>query len=168
WGYLIPRYDGTWTDVTYYDATKGRGIPNTVNLQVLPKETIGMHEYWLHNIRIAYRTPDGHLEIAGWVRNVLDTPVKTYAFDGSTFQSTTIYFVGDPRTYGVTASVTFCPITGSRSRARGAGGSASRRRAGALRGSDLPHGAGARRPRVPRPSGRAPRPDRRGGRTAAR
>ena len=107
WGYLIPRYDGAWTDTTYYDATKGRGIPNTQNVQFLPQETIGMHEYWLHNARIGYRTPDGHFEMAFWVRNLLNTAYKTYAFDASTFQNTSIYFVGDPRTYGVTATWTF-------------------------------------------------------------
>ena len=66
-----------------------------------------MHEYWLHNARIGYRTPDGHFEMAFWVRNLLNTAYKTYAFDASTFQNTSIYFVGDPRTYGVTATWTF-------------------------------------------------------------
>jgi hypothetical protein len=41
------------------------------------------------------------------VRNIENKAYKTFAFDGSTFQRTTIYFVGDPRTYGVTATVTF-------------------------------------------------------------
>jgi iron complex outermembrane recepter protein len=107
YGFLVPRYDVVWTDDTYYDATKGRGIPNTQNFQYLPKLTIAQRAYWLHNARLAYRTPDGRLEIAAWVRNIENRPYKTFAFDGSTFQGTTIYFVGDPRTYGVTATVTF-------------------------------------------------------------
>jgi outer membrane receptor protein involved in Fe transport len=107
YGYLIPRYDGSWTDTTYYDAAQGRGIPNAQNIQFLRKGTIGQHDYWIHNFRLAYRTPDGRLEVAGWVRNIENTSAKTYAFDGSTFQSTTIYFVNDPRTYGISATVTF-------------------------------------------------------------
>jgi hypothetical protein len=41
------------------------------------------------------------------VRNLENSAYKTYAFDGSTFQQTTIYFVGDPRTYGGDVTVTF-------------------------------------------------------------
>jgi iron complex outermembrane recepter protein len=107
YGYIIPRYDGAWTDTTYYDATKGRGIPNSANLQSLPRGVTAQEKYWLHNVRLAYRTPDGRFELAGWVRNIENTPVKSYSFDGSTFQSTTIHFVGDPRTYGVSAQFTF-------------------------------------------------------------
>ena len=32
---------------------------------------------------------------------------KTFAFDGSNFQATTIYFVGDPRTVGASIAVNF-------------------------------------------------------------
>jgi outer membrane receptor protein involved in Fe transport len=107
YGFLVPRYDGAWTDTTYYDAAKGRGIPNNQNVHFLPKDTIGQRPYWLHNFRVAYRTPDGRLELAGWCRNCFDKVYKNYAFDGSTFQNTTIHFVGDPRTYGGTVTVTF-------------------------------------------------------------
>ena len=107
WGYLIPRWDSTWTDTTYYDASKGRGIPNTLGVQYLPKDTIAQQAFWLHNVRLGYRTPDGHLEAAFWVRNIYNTSYKTYAFDASTFAGTTIYFVGDPRTYGGSVSITF-------------------------------------------------------------
>jgi iron complex outermembrane receptor protein len=107
YGFLIPRYDGVWTDTTYYDATEGRGIPNVDNVPYAPKLTFAQRPFWLHSVRLGYQTPDGRLEIAGWVRNIENTPYKTFAFDGSTFQATTIYFVGDPRTYGGTVTVTF-------------------------------------------------------------
>jgi outer membrane receptor protein involved in Fe transport len=107
WGSLIARYDGVWTDTTYYDATNGLGIPNVQNLAYLPPDTIGQPAYWLHNLRLAYRTPDQLIEVAGWVRNLTNKAYKTFAFDGSTFNNTTIYFVGDPRTYGITATVNF-------------------------------------------------------------
>ena len=38
------------------------------------------------------------------MRNLENKAYKTFAFDGSTFQATTIHFVGDPRTYGVTVT----------------------------------------------------------------
>jgi outer membrane receptor protein involved in Fe transport len=107
YGSLTGRYDGAWTDDTYYDATEGRGIPNSTNQEFLPGNTIGQKAFWLHNARLAYMTPDGSIELAGWVRNITNKAYKTFAFDGSTFQSTTIYFVGDPRTYGVTLTVNF-------------------------------------------------------------
>jgi Outer membrane receptor proteins, mostly Fe transport len=107
YGYLIPRYDGSWTDDTYYDATKGRGIPNLQGKIYAPKSTFAQRAHWIHNARLAYRTPDGRLEIAGWGRNLENSAYKTYTFDGSTFQQTSIYFVGDPRTFGGDITVTF-------------------------------------------------------------
>jgi outer membrane receptor protein involved in Fe transport len=107
WGSLTARYDGVWTADTYFDATEGLGIPNIDNVQYLPENTIGQPAFWLHNLRLSYRLPGGQVEIAGWVRNLLDTPYKTFAFDASTFQGTTIYFVGDPRTFGGTLVVNF-------------------------------------------------------------
>jgi hypothetical protein len=107
WGSFTARYDGVWTDTTYYDATEGRGIPNVENILFLPEDTIAQPSFWLHNFRLAYRPPSGRFEIAGWVRNLTDEVVKTFAFDGSTFNRTSIYFVGDPRTYGATLVVNF-------------------------------------------------------------
>ena len=107
WGSLTARYDGAWTDVTYFDATEGRGIPGIQNKPILPEDTIGQQAFWVHNARLAYTTPGGRVEIAGWVRNISDEVYKNFAFDVSTFQATTIYFLGEPRTYGVSMSVNF-------------------------------------------------------------
>ena len=41
------------------------------------------------------------------MRNITNQSRKTFAFDASTFNQTSIYFVGDPRTYGLTLSVNF-------------------------------------------------------------
>ncbi len=51
--------------------------------------------------------PGGRVEIAGFVRNIANKAYKTFAFDGSTFNNTTIYFVGDPRTFGGTLTINF-------------------------------------------------------------
>jgi len=107
WGSLTARYDGVWTYTTYYDATEGYGLPNNQDLQPLPKNTTAQPAFWLHNVRLGYRPPGGRVEIAGWVRNLTNQSYKTFAFDGSTFQDTSIYFVGDPRTFGGTLTVTF-------------------------------------------------------------
>jgi iron complex outermembrane receptor protein len=107
YGYLIPRYDGAWSDDTYYDASKGRGQPNLEGFKYAPKLSFAQRAHWVHGARLAYRTPDGRLEIAGWVRNLENSAYKTYSFDASNFTATTIHFVGDPRTYGVTLQVTF-------------------------------------------------------------
>jgi outer membrane receptor protein involved in Fe transport len=107
YGYIIPRYDGAWSDDTYYDAAKGRGQPNLEGFKYAPKLAFAQRAHWVHGARLAYRTPDGRLEIAGWVRNLENSAYKTYSFDASNFTATSIHFVGDPRTYGATLQVTF-------------------------------------------------------------
>ncbi len=107
YGTITGRYDGAWTDDTFYDASQGRGLPNAQDVDFMPGNTIGQKAFWLHNLRLAYRTPDARIELAGWVRNLTNEPYKTFAFDGSTFQKIVIAFVGDPRTYGVTLTIDF-------------------------------------------------------------
>jgi len=107
-GSLTPRYDAVWTDTTYYDPTRGAGLGNLEGEQFLPSNTIAQRPYWLHNLRLGWQAPGATaIEIAGWVRNLTNQVYKSFAFDGSSFRRTTIYFVGDPRTYGVSASITF-------------------------------------------------------------
>jgi iron complex outermembrane receptor protein len=107
YGSLTARYDGVWTATTFYDASAGKGLGDLDGVQFLPDDTIAQQPFWLHNARVSWRAPGGRFELAGWVRNIEDKAYKTFAFDGSTFQATTIYFVGDPRTYGLSATVTF-------------------------------------------------------------
>jgi iron complex outermembrane receptor protein len=106
-GTIIPRWDGAWKDKTYYDSTEGKGLPNRAGQTFLPRTTIGQQAFWLHNLRLAYLTPDESIEVAGWVRNVANDTYKTFAADLTTFQRTTLFFVGDPRTFGVTTSIRF-------------------------------------------------------------
>jgi hypothetical protein len=58
-------------------------------------------------VRLAYRTPTGNLELAGWIRNVEDQVYKNFAFDASRFTGITINFPGEPRTFGMDVVVTF-------------------------------------------------------------
>lgn len=107
WGAFTARYDGVWTDTTYYDATEGRGIPNAQNIEFLPVDTIAQPSYWLHNMRLGYRPSNSKFELSLWVRNMTNQAYKRFAFDGSTFNNTSIYFVGDPRTFGGTLTFNF-------------------------------------------------------------
>ncbi len=106
-GSLTLRWDGVWTDITYYDASKGVGIGDAEGKAFLPDDTIAQRAHWLHNLRLTWRDQEGRIELAGWVRNLENEAVKTFAFDGSSFLSTTIYYVGDPRTYGMSLQFSF-------------------------------------------------------------
>jgi outer membrane receptor protein involved in Fe transport len=106
-GSMVARWDGTWKEVTYFDASEGRGGPNKDGIFILPKDTIAQEAFWIHNLRLAYHTPDESIEVALWMRNVENRTYKSFAADVTAFQKTTLYFVGDPRTYGVTTSIRF-------------------------------------------------------------
>jgi iron complex outermembrane receptor protein len=106
-GALVGRYDGAWTDDSYYDATEGRGIANNQDQIFLPEDTIGQRAFWLHNVSLRYVDPTTTVEVTGWCRNLTNETYKTFAFDGTSFRETTIYYTADPRTYGITVGVRF-------------------------------------------------------------
>jgi len=106
-GALVARWDGTWKDTTYFDASEGNGLPNSEGDKILPKSTIGQDAYWIHNLRLSWITPSENIDISAWVRNVEDKSYKAFGADLTEFQFTTLFFVGDPRTYGVTTSIRF-------------------------------------------------------------
>jgi iron complex outermembrane receptor protein len=105
WGALIPRYDFAWSDDIFFDPSEGLGSLNAKGETVLPEYAVGQRAFWLHNAQLAYRTPEGNIELTGWVLNFMDKTYKTFAFDASTFSDVVINFVGEPRTYGVSVSV---------------------------------------------------------------
>ncbi len=109
WGFLIPRYDFNWTDDVFFGLNEGRGTA-PADLQgspKLPEYAVSQKAYWLHNVRLAYRTPTGNVEVAVFVRNLEDEVYKNYAFDASNFSNVVLNFVGTPRTIGVDLIVTF-------------------------------------------------------------
>jgi len=109
WGYIIPRYDISWTDDVFFGLNEGRGtaVADLQGAPRLPEFAIGQPAYWLHNVRLAYRTPTGNVEVAAFVRNLEDTVYRTYAFDATNFSNVVLNFVGTPRTIGVDVIVTF-------------------------------------------------------------
>jgi outer membrane receptor protein involved in Fe transport len=108
-GFIIPRYDFNWTDDTYFGLHNGRGtsVVGFSGAPRLPEFAVGQKAYWLHNLRLAYRTPTGNVEVAAFCRNVEDTVYKNYAFDATNFANVELNFVGTPRTIGVDVIVTF-------------------------------------------------------------
>jgi iron complex outermembrane receptor protein len=107
WGYVIPRYDLNWSDAVYFDPNEGRGTPAQDGRDPLPQYGVGQNPFFLHNVRLAYRTPTGNVEVAGWVRNLTDEVYKNYAFDASAFAQLVLNFVGEPRTIGMDLTITF-------------------------------------------------------------
>jgi outer membrane receptor protein involved in Fe transport len=107
WGSVIPRYDINWTDNVYYDPNEGHGSIDPTGKGALPNYAIGQKSYYLQNVRLAYRTPTGNVEVAAWVRNLDDVVYKDFAFDASRFTNETINFPGRPRSLGCDLTVTF-------------------------------------------------------------
>jgi iron complex outermembrane receptor protein len=91
WGYLIPRYDFNYRSKAFLD-------PQNI-------DPISQDGYWLHNLRIAYRTPDERIEVAFWVANLFEEEYKTDAFEITRQYDTILEVWGEPRTYGVTLSL---------------------------------------------------------------
>lgn len=107
WGSIIPRYDFAWSDDQHYSPTEGKGSLNIDGVGKLPDHAVGQKEFWLHNVRLAYRTPEGNIEVAGWIRNIADERYKNYAFDASNFGKVVLNFVGPPRTVGIDFSISW-------------------------------------------------------------
>ena len=107
YGAIIPRYDGVWTDESFFDPTEGRGVPNVDGSFLVPKHTFAQKAFWLHNIRLSYAPPSQNPVISFWVRNLDDKTYRTLGADATTFLSTTLHFIGDPRTFGADVVVTF-------------------------------------------------------------
>ncbi len=101
-GTLIPRYDAAWKSETFFDPTEGRGTPNAAGGDfVLPEGTLAQAPFWLHNARLEWVSSGGSVTVAGWVRNAGDELYKAGAFNAEGFGNFTVFFVGDPRTYGI-------------------------------------------------------------------
>jgi iron complex outermembrane receptor protein len=91
WGFLVPQYDFNYRSKAYLD-------PQMV-------DPISQDSYWLHNARVAYRTPDERIELAFWVSNIFKEEYKIDVFDYTRAADTIIEVWSEPRTYGVTLSL---------------------------------------------------------------
>jgi len=91
WGTLVPQYDFNYRSKGYLDPSM--------------TDPISQDGYWIHNARIAYRSPDERIEVAFWVSNLFDEEYKIDVFDLSRDYNTILEVWGEPRTYGVTLSL---------------------------------------------------------------
>ena len=89
-GSVIPQYDFSWRSKTFLDPQE--------------LDPISQPAYWIHNARLTYRTPDGRIEISGWVSNFLNQFYKEDTFDLTRDFNTILEVWGDPRTYGLTVT----------------------------------------------------------------
>ena len=93
WGSIVPQYTVSFRSKVYLDP------------QML--DPISQEAHWQHTARLAYRTPDGRFELAGWVDNFTDERYKIDAFDLSLGESAILEVWNDPRTFGFTLSAYF-------------------------------------------------------------
>ena len=101
------NYNGAWTDDVFFDSTEGRGVPDSEERQVLSDYMIGEKAYWLHGMSLDFQPPDSSLTVTGWVRNMTNESYRNFSADLNSFLNTTIHFIGDPRTYGMTVTFDF-------------------------------------------------------------
>jgi iron complex outermembrane receptor protein len=101
-GSLTPRYSVSWKDDVYFDPGKGRGA--YLNF---PVATFGQEAFWVHNAALSWRSENDLLEITGWVHNFLDEHYKTNSDDLSVGLNFLLHSYADPRTYGITATISF-------------------------------------------------------------
>lgn len=89
---LAAKVNYRYQSLSYYD-------PNNNDLATIPA-------YTLWDGRLAWNSPDGKWELAGWVKNIGDREYRTHVF---TQRGSRIAFAlfGAPRTYGFTGTYTF-------------------------------------------------------------
>ena len=90
YGLVVPHLDYSYRTRVFLD-------PQAVDL-------ISQPAYWLFNARLAYRTLDERIEVAGWVRNLADEQYLVDVFDLTREFGTILQVWGEPRTFGVTVS----------------------------------------------------------------
>ena len=107
-GTLIPRFDATYKDKTYFSpGVNSAQVSIADSLQARTNEGASQEPYWLLNARIAYRTPDDRIEIAAWVRNATDQVYLSNSLDVSNGLNSFLDIYGTPRTFGVTVGYTW-------------------------------------------------------------
>jgi len=90
YGSIVPQYSFSYRSQVALDPTA--------------HDLLSQPAYWLHNARLAYRTPDQHIEIAAWVRNLTDKVYYSDIFDLTSQYRMLLEIYAPPRFFGVTAS----------------------------------------------------------------
>jgi len=101
-GSLSPRYSFSWKDDIYFDSSSGTGA--YLNF---PESYFGQEAFWIHNASLSWRSENDRFEVTGWVHNFLDQHYKTSSDDLSQGLGYILNAWADPRTYGVTVSLSY-------------------------------------------------------------
>jgi iron complex outermembrane receptor protein len=101
-GSLIPHFSFSWKDEINFDACSGRGTRCN-----FPVGYFGEQPYWLFNAALTWRSEDERFELMGWVHNFTDQLYKTQNFDLSEGIGVILDAYAEPRTYGITATISF-------------------------------------------------------------
>ncbi|MBW2542116.1 MAG: TonB-dependent receptor [Deltaproteobacteria bacterium] len=101
-GTLSPRYSFSWKDDIYFDPASGQGA--YINF---PESFFGQEAFWIHNASLSWRSENELIEVTGWVHNFLDEHYKTSSDDYSQGLNYVLNAWSDPRTYGITVTVSY-------------------------------------------------------------
>ena len=95
WGKLTPRFDYNWRSQVYFTPEN--------------EKRLGDDPRWLLHSRLAWEDADGRVEIALWMRNLLDEAYRLTAIDLTDPEvlGQVSYVFDEPRTYGVTLQLRF-------------------------------------------------------------
>ena len=81
--------------------------PDVIKRGHVPNAPFGQEPFWVFNAALSWRSEDGRRELTGWVRNFLDEHYKTQSFDLTRSLNLILDTYADPRTFGITATVSF-------------------------------------------------------------
>ena len=101
-GFIIPRFSFSWKDDVFFDAGRGTGA-----LLNFPEATFGQEAFWVFNGALSWRSEDERIELTGWVHNFTDNHYKIQSFDLSRGFRLILDAYADPRTYGVTLTISY-------------------------------------------------------------
>lgn len=91
-GSVSAKVDYRYQDHSFYD-------PNNNDITDIP-------QYRIWNGRVAWKSPQGHWEVAGWIKNIGDEEYRTHVFSQRGSRIAFALF-GEPRTSGVTVTYNY-------------------------------------------------------------
>jgi len=101
-GTLTPRFSFSWKDEMLFDACGGRG--NRCNFE---EGFFGQDDFWVFNAALTWTSENEMLTLTGFVHNFMDEHYKTQSFDLSRSLGILLDAYADPRTYGLSATLSF-------------------------------------------------------------
>ena len=101
-GSFVPRMSFSYRDEVFFDTNEGCGVEGNI-----PECLLRQGPTWIFNAVLRYATPDGEVEVLGFVRNFLDKEYKVQSFDTTAGSGFVLDAYGDPRTFGLAVTLHF-------------------------------------------------------------